>query len=402
MKVVQLCRAVYPFHGYGGIEKYPYYLSKFLITEGIEVEIVASMPAEGRRQEIFQNIKYTFLPPRVQGRRFIGLWQILFNINVARYLRHQEFDILQSYIPPTIYLLLKNRKPVIVQPFGLEPFTLESFLEKKWLKKLYLDLTSRWQWKYSFSHAEAVAAEEDFQIELMVSLGIPREKIIIFPTGVDISYIEQRLKSRQASRESLGLGDADFVLISVNKFIPDKGIDYLVEAFRLVKQRLDNCKLILIGGVKREEEKIYHQKILGMVKEHRLGDSVICLENLPEDLLYDYYSLADVYVSPTLYEDLIMSIQEAMVVGLPVVSTGQGFHVKQGLNGYVVPKRDPQAMAEAILEIWYNAEKRREMGEASREIVSYDDWKGIAKRVIKKYEEISSSCYKGKEWGKEP
>ncbi|MFC2019190.1 glycosyltransferase family 4 protein [Chloroflexota bacterium] len=391
MKVILLCRSIYPFHGYGGIEKYPYYLGKNLIAEGIEVEIVASLPGNGKRYEVYENIKYTFLPPRVTGKKFIGLWQMLFNVNAARYLKKQEFDILQSNIPPTAYLVCRNRKPVIVQPFGLEPFTLRSFLDKKGLKRLYLDLTSRRQWQYGFSNAEAVAAEEDFQIDFMVNLGIPREKIVIFPLGVDIPLIKGRFKSRQVSRKALGINDDDPVLISVNKFIPEKGINYLVEAFFLIRQKLMNCKLILAGGVNNEQEKAYYQDIRELIRKHGLVNSIICLKNVPEESLYDYYNIADVYVSPTLYDDIIMSIQEAMVVGLPVVSTGQRFLVQEGVNGLIVPMRDPRAMAEAVVKILYNRKQMQQMGKASIKIVSRYDWGKVAKKAIGEYKRIIES-----------
>lgn len=179
----------------------------------------------------------------------------------------------------------------------------------------------------------------------------------------------------------MGLADDDFVLISVNRFERDKGINYLVDAFSILKQELNNAKLILIG-TGREEERIKNQII-----SYKLTDSIIHLENVPEHLLYAYYGLSDVYVSPVLQDDWVMGIQEAMVCGLPVISTGQEFLVKDGVNGYIVSKRNPQAMANAILKM-YDEGKSKMMGSKSEKMVEDYDWSVITKTAIKVYEKL--------------
>ncbi len=98
--------------------------------------------------------------------------------------------------------------------------------------------------------------------------------------------------------------------------------------------------------------------------------------------------IADLYVSPTLYDDFIMSIQEAMAAGLPVVSTGQAFLVKEGVNGFVVPKRDPEPMAEAVIKMLSNNSNLQRMGKASRELIQAYSWKELAGSAVNEYREI--------------
>lgn len=387
MKVVHLSRIVYPFHGFGGLEKFPYYICKNLLNLGVEAEIVTSALDNKRGTEIYDGIKYTFLPPETHNKRLIGPWQLWFIYKSAKYLQKYDFDILHSYLPPFIYLKSKKRKPTIVQPFGLEWFTLPTFKNKTGLKKLYIDLILRKPWKYSLLHADAVGAEGDFQIEPLINLGIKRDRIINLPIGVDIPYIKKNIQQNFISREELGLKNDDFVIISVNKYIPDKGVNYLIAAYKIIKQTIPQSKLIIIGSCNRPEEIRWYDFLVTQSKRLDIFNSVIFIKNAPENKLFGYYNIADIYLSPTLYEDIIMSIQEAMVCGLPVVSTGQKFLVQDGVNGYVVPPKEPEMMAEAVIKI-FRENRIRNMGQASAQLIQEYDWQNVAKNAVEVYKTV--------------
>ena len=385
MKVIIATKSVFHLHNYGGEPKYIYYLNKYLVEMGVDVEIIAPLNRTKKRMEIYEGIKYVFIPPMID-RRISAIWHLLFSTNLAIHLRKKEFDILHSYeMIPYTYLHFKNRAPTIIQPFGLEPFTNLSHLkaiEENVVKRIYVRHFLQHPWKYCITHADAVAIEGDFQTEQMERLfGVNKEKLFNLPVGVDISSIKERLEEKKVLRKDLGLNDDDFVLISVNRFDSDKGVNYLVDAFNIIKQNLNNAKLILVGTGHEEE------RIMNQVRNCKLNKDVIHLKNVPEDLLYYYYGLSDLYISPTLQDDFMMGILEAMVCGLPIVSTGQDFLVRSGANGFVVPKRDPQAIADAVLRI-YDGDKYKVMGNVSRKMVKDYDMKIIAKTAIVEYEKL--------------
>lgn len=393
MKVILSTLAAFPFHGHGGIEKYPYYLGKYLIKEGIDVEIITSLDRGNKRVEIYDGIKYTFISPMCYWRRLMGPWGYMFYFNVNNYLTKQKFDVLHGYsATPYFYLHHKNRAPTIVQPFGMEMFTAPAIKERRGFEKIYMDIFGRHPWRFCITHADKIASEGDFQIDEIVNLfGVEKRKIFNLPLGVDLSFIDERRQEKKKLRSDLGLADSDFVLISVNRFCQDKGHDDLVESFKYIKQNLEQARLILIGGMEKESERILYQRILDQINSYdtSVRDSIITLTNVPEPVLYDYYAASDIYVSPTLHEDFIMSILESMAFELPVVSTGQEFVVKSGVNGYVVPKRDPRAIADAVLEL-YDKNKCKQMGKESRKIVEAYDWKNIATKAVREYEELMS------------
>ena len=387
MKVIIACREVYPFHyGYSGSPKYIYNLGKHLVKQGVDVEIVTSLNSGKRRTEIYDGIKYTFIPPRT-NRHLTALWCSLFGLNLARYLKRKDFDVLHAYdVVPYFYLHLKSRSPVLYQPFGNEGLNMAKWVKRNALLKLHDRFWAKPVWRYCGAHADLVVAEGDFQVEEMMNLyGIGRDRISILPVGIDSSFIKERLKARAISREHLGLTDNDFVLLSVNGLRPEKGINYLIDAFYILKNKLENARLVIIGAGPEE------QRIMDKIRRYNLTDNVRHLKNVPEDALYDYYALADLYISPTLQRDFILGILEAEVCGLPVVSTGQEWLVKEGVNGYIVPQKNPQAMAEAIIKVYEG--NREEMGKASQEIAMDYDFEHLATSATKIYQRLARKTH---------
>lgn len=386
MRVIISISAAYPFHPYGGVEKYFFYLSKYLVKEGVDVEIV--LPSiGGHKSEVVEGIRYTFIGPPMKGKRPLSslLEHHLFALNVARYLKKKEFDILHSYdITPYYYTRFSKRVPIVFSPFLLYQGCASGELKSKDRMLLMGPgkyFLRRSLIRYLLHEADAIASEGDFQTEEIAALfNLDKQKIYPIPPGVDISLIGVELKNKTMTRTDLGL-DNDLVLISVNRLEPIKGVNYLIDALSLVKQRLEKVKLILIGS--GSEEGRIRQQVAG----YGLTDNVIFRKNISESALYNYYALSDIYVSPGLQTDFIMGIQEAMVCGLPIVSTGQPWLVKPDENGFIVPPKNPQMIADAVLRMHQNGMTGR-MSVKSREIVREYDWKRIARKAIVMYEEV--------------
>lgn len=379
MKVVLTCNGT---RRYYGAAKYFYFLAKYLVKEGIDVEVIVDSD-EGRKKltEICRNVRGTVIGPATSG-KMNTLTSALYSLNLARYLKDSSFDILHSYSTmPLFYLALSNRAPTVFQVFGNEGFTEPEALKARSLSKIYYHSLVQPAWRYCAARANAIAAEGEFQIEdIAKTCRVSRDKIVVLPIGVYSTFIKERLKARGITRKQLGLTEDSFVLLSVSNLYAIKGISYLIDAFRLVKQKLAEVKLIIIGAGP-EEQSMYSQ-----IRAYQLTDSIIHLKNVPEVTLYDYYAISDLYVSPILQRDFIMGILEAEVCGLPIVSTGQGWLIRQGESGYVVPPRDPVAMAEAVLKV-YDGD-RKTMGVMSRKIAKGYDFELTTKETIKLYQNL--------------
>jgi len=379
MKVVISTRAIYPFHGYGGMERYYYNLAKHLVEQGIKVEIVTSQDKSGNRVVEFDGIKYTFIPPNFNRKPFMSLWYYPFSLNVKKYLEKIRFDVLHGTAGTYPYSNLRNRKPVIVQPFGLEPFKIEG-IRGLLLKILFYRMSKR-----NMENADAIASEGELQTKEIIDLfGVPREKIFYLPVGVDLDIIEQYLKNSPLSKEDYNLQDADLVLINVNRLAPNKGVPYLIESLKILNEEL-NVKLIMVGSGPEEGN------IKKKINDLELQDKVLHFKNISDEKMFQLFTLAEVSVTPTLYEGLPTVVLEAMACGKPIVASNVSEIpqvVKNGINGFLVPPANSKAIADAVLKI-YDKNLFMKMSKSSKKIIKNYDWSKIAKMAVKKYEELA-------------
>jgi len=384
MKIIFSVKTIYPFHSYGGVEKYIYNMAKYLANNNIDVEIVSSFYKKGVKNEFYEGIHFTFLPPKISSFTDYSLGRLgehIFGFSLRGYLSKKDFDLLHGVeLTPYVYLHKKDKKPVIFHLF-YDTYRKKPYRDKLYyLKYPFIKTLKTDAVKYCLKNSDCVISETPAQtIELEKTFNIDRNKIFDIPVAIDIDTIEKFQKSSKITREKIGLKNDDFVLISVNRLVPEKGIDYLIDSFRIVKNEIKEAKLIIIGSGYQECE------IISKIQNYNLKDSVVLMKNIKEEDLYGYYSISDIYVSPTLQEDFIMSIQEAMVCGLPIVSTGQDWLVHNGINGYIVEKRKSEMLADRIVKI-YKDKNAKGMGLKSKEIIKEYDWNLVIKRLIKVYE----------------
>ena len=107
------------------------------------------------------------------------------------------------------------------------------------------------------------------------------------------------------------------------------------------------------------------------------------IDYVPRPYLRDIYQQADVFVFPTLVEGMPIVILEAMASGLPVITTpnGPGDIVRDGIDGFVVPVRAPNIIAEKLEFLRENPDIRAEMGENARKRALEFTWEAYQYRA---------------------
>ena len=166
-------------------------------------------------------------------------------------------------------------------------------------------------------------------------------------------------------RQKLGFNIDDLLIGHVANFRTPKGHRYLIEAAAKVVAQCHSAKFLLVGegtGELREQAK-------KQIAESGLEDNVHLLgfrKDVP-DLLKCF----DIFVLSSISEGLPLSVVEAMGAGLPIVATDVGGLpelVDDGKNGFLVPTRDSEKLADALLTLLRDNDLRDKMGKASREI----------------------------------
>lgn len=208
------------------------------------------------------------------------------------------------------------------------------------------------------------------------------KNIDVIPFGVDTGLFRPF---------SSGNEDSTFIIGNVKTLSPKYGIDILIKAFKtvLVRNPERNVRLVIVGDgpCRREYEELAEQLgVSGMVT----FTGFVSNSELPR-----YYNMFSVDVSLSLSESFGVVAVESMSCGCPVVvSDADGFRevVEDSVTGYIVPRNDPDAAAEAIQKFLDNPELRERMGhEGRKRVMELYDWNNCVSLMEKVYRNVGRS-----------
>jgi glycosyltransferase involved in cell wall biosynthesis len=159
---------------------------------------------------------------------------------------------------------------------------------------------------------------------------------------------------------------ADGYVLFVGGLKLEKNVETLLRAFARVRSSFPEARLVIVGD--GPEMPTLRQR----AQEMGISDSVEWTGNVPYQRLETIYSRASVFVLPSVHESFGRVLIEAMSYGVPVVSTdteGGQEVVQDGITGFIVPRRDPEAMARRIAYLLSHPAEAERMGSAGREVV---------------------------------
>ena len=176
----------------------------------------------------------------------------------------------------------------------------------------------------------------------MLKLGIRRHKIILIHNGIDLDRFYPRSNNNEFKKK-LGINSETRLIGTVGRMVTEKGQIYLIEALKYLQPEVTNLKCLFIG------EGPMLQKLKEKAKA--LGVADMCIfPGVFREIEY-IYSLLEVFVLPSLREPFGLVLLEAMAMEIPVVATATGGPldiIQSGINGFLVPARDAEALASNI------------------------------------------------------
>jgi phosphatidylinositol alpha-mannosyltransferase len=200
----------------------------------------------------------------------------------------------------------------------------------------------------------------------------------IIPNGVDVERFS-------AEREPLPqYQDGKVNVLFVGRPEKRKGLEYLIRAFGRVKARHPDTRLLVVGAGRFE-------RFERAVRSLGLPD-VIFAGYVPYEELPRYHRTADVFCAPnTGFESQGIVLLEAMAAGLPIVASNiEGFAavLTHGVEGLLALPGDEASLAEALLALVEDAERRREMGRQGRRRAQEFAWPRVSQQVLSYYERL--------------
>jgi len=218
-----------------------------------------------------------------------------------------------------------------------------------------------------YKEADYVVVPSEYAKQSFLERGFDEKKIIKIPFGVDI----QRFKTSNIQRP---ISNDKFIVLYVGEIRLGKGVQYLLEAWR--RLNLKDAELWLVGEVKPNIK-----KVLSKYSDYKDIKHLGFVKDIPELM-----SKASVFAFPSLDEGSALVTYEAMAAGLPVIATpNAGSLVRDSLDGYIIPIRDSQALAERLEFFYRFPEQARAMGGSGRERISAFTWERYGEELVKAY-----------------
>jgi D-inositol-3-phosphate glycosyltransferase len=221
-------------------------------------------------------------------------------------------------------------------------------------------------------------------------------KVVVIPPGVDDSRFYP-IPDDEA-KEFIGVPPCDRMLLFVGRIEPLKGIDTLIRAIAIMKERMvleeiPICLTVIGGDPGADSEDAHDEmdRLRSLREQHGVDDLIAFLGRRSQDTLPYYYSAAEAVVVPSYYESFGMVALEAMACGTPVVASevgGLAFLVQDGKTGFTVPVDEPQALAEHLMALMNDPSLRRKMGQEAAAFAKNYRWEKIAVRIVELYREV--------------
>ncbi|MBU1255316.1 glycosyltransferase family 4 protein [Patescibacteria group bacterium] len=292
-----------------------------------------------------------------------------------------KFDLIVCQDPfltgLTGWLIKKRFKVPLLIHFHGDFWENKYWLCERWFNPVFLFLG-----KFLVKGADGIRVVSSIIKDKLIEDGVDKKKIRVIPTPVDLERFENFDEEKVNKFRKKHDPDRK-VIINVGRHDPSKDYKTLYKAISLVYEDYKKLAFWQIGNKDYLPEKIK-------------GDQNLILTSIgkiKQEELVNYYHASDIYVSSSCHESFGKVLIEAMACGLPVIATettGSKEIIRDGVNGYLVPIEDSEALAKKILFLLNNPDKAEEIGQAGRKMVKGKfNHEKIIKEIIKFWNDLT-------------
>ena len=233
--------------------------------------------------------------------------------------------------------------------------------------------------------------------------GLPRDKVKVIYTGVDIAarppHTEVPPSRRRELRLRFGVSNLNAkVVLFAGRLVREKGVNELLDAFEILRKREgEDVELLIAGNVRDSNDPKNEKATYGkaVVARMRAMDGVRWVGSLAPSEMHDFLISGDVFAMPSLWPDPFPTVMlEAAAAGLPIVASGRGGITEflENEPGFDANLRleEPEALAQGIHQFLTNEELRTSMGRSLRsKVETRFAWSRVCEDFENTYDELA-------------
>ncbi|MBQ1180079.1 MAG: glycosyltransferase family 4 protein [Methanocorpusculum sp.] len=368
MKIIRISSELYP-HVVGGVGLHVHDLSHDQAENGDNITICTCL-ADTDTGFISRENPATYN----LGRRLVLFGNTFcFNLLPILWKTCKDYDVVHAhshlYISTFLCAVVRRfRKfPLVITNHGLISQSVPS-----WFQNLYNKTVGR----FIFSTADCIISYTKEEKEIISSFGVDTKHVRIIHNGIKVERFLTPLDVPNKKQ-----------LLWIGRYVSGKGARYLLEGFAGFSVNHPEYTLLMVGRGPEKDEMIQLAESLS------ISDKVLMVDFIPNDELQAVYQESEIFVSSSLAEGVPKTMLEAMVCGLPVISTDlpQLIDIVDDC-GIIVPVKDSAAITSALEEMVSSPEKMQEYGKNSRQkVLENYDWRDTVLKTTELFEELSSS-----------
>ncbi len=373
---------------------YAFGLAMALISKGISLDIIGSDEIDSPELHTTPHLRFLNFrgKQKNEGNFAVKLWKLLdYYAKLFRYAARSKPKVLHILWNNKIEVFDRTVLMLYYKVMGKKiAFTAHNVNQARrdsrdsWLNRATLEIQYR-LCDHIFVHTQKMKDElcQDFDVA---------EKVVtVIRHPVNDAFPDTELTPAEA-KQRLGLRDYEKAILFFGRIRPYKGIEYLLDAFRLLStDEQANYRLIVAGEPKKRSEDYLHEIQESVKRDFKIGQVILRIQFIPDEEMETYLKGADLLVLP--YKEIFQSgvLFLAYSFGLPVVATDVGSfreEIVEGSTGFLCQPGDPAELAKAI-ETYFSSDLFRNLTVRRQEVKDYANanhsWHAVAELTCNAY-----------------
>jgi glycosyltransferase involved in cell wall biosynthesis len=283
-----------------------------------------------------------------------------------------------------LFLSKRKKVPFVLTPHGIFP-------KRNWFNDLLKSIFDYSLGNKLLKSSEKIIALTESNKSLILNAGAPKSKTVIVENGVDVTKYKETFDSKTLKKKH---GFLSPVLLYVGRIAWHKNLEQIIQALPLIKKEFNNVKFLIVGP----DYENGLANLLRLAKELGVEDSIVAKGAVSETQLHLFYSIADAFILPSIYEGLSLSMLEAMANKVPLIvrsSAGISSILTHGVNALVLKSNDPHEISSSVCLLLNNSELREKIRQNAYNLILHKyTWKTAVDKLESIYKELISANLK--------